>query len=151
AALLVALTISDVSGVPLTELTPLDIWSAADLVETSAAWRTTSILAAFVAVASLTVLRWSWTPALLAGGLMTLMPLAVTGHSSSGGSHDIATNSLIIHLVAGTLWAGGLLALLVHTLRDGSHTDIAARRFSGLALWCFAAMAVSGIVNAAVR
>lgn len=151
AALLVALTVSDVSGVPLTKLTPLDIWSAADLVETSAAWRTTSILAAFVAVASLTVLRWSWTPAMLAGGLMTLMPLAVTGHSSSGGSHDIATNSLIIHLVAGTLWAGGLLALLVHTLRDGSHTDIAARRFSGLALWCFAAMAVSGIINAAVR
>lgn len=151
AALLVALTVSDVSGVPLTELTPLDVWSAADLVETSAAWRTTSILAAVVAVASLTVLRWSWTPALLAGGLMTLMPLAVTGHSSSGGSHDIATNSLIIHLVAGTLWAGGLLALLGHALRGGSHTDIAARRFSGLALWCFASMAVSGIVNAAVR
>lgn len=151
AALLVALTISDVSGVPLAELTPLDIWSAADLVETSAAWRTTSILAAIVAVASLTVLRWSWAPALLAGGLMTLMPLAVTGHSSSGGSHDIATNSLILHLVAGALWAGGLLALLGHALRGGSHTDIAARRFSGLALWCFASMAVSGIVNAAVR
>lgn len=151
AALLVALTISDVSGVPLTELTPLDIWSAADLVETTAAWRTTSILAAVVAVASLPVLRWSWTPALLAGALATLMPLAVTGHSSSGGSHDIATNSLIIHLVAGSLWAGGLLALLGHALRGGSHTDIAARRFSGLALWCFAAMAVSGFVNAAVR
>lgn len=151
AALLVALTVSDVSGVPLTELTPLDIWSAADLVETSAAWRTTSLLAAFVAVASLTVLRWSWTPALLAGGLVTLMPLAVTGHSSSGGSHDIATNSLLIHVFAGALWAGGLFALLGHALRRGGHTDVAARRFSGLALWCFAAMAVSGFVNAAVR
>ena len=151
AALLVALTVSDVSGVPLTDLSPLDIWSAADLVETSAAWRTTAILAAVVAVASRSVLRWSWTPALLLSGLVTLMPLALTGHSSSGGSHDIATNSLIIHLVAGALWAGGLLALLGHALRGGGHIDIAARRFSGLALWCFAAMTVSGFVNAAVR
>ncbi|MDV3131343.1 cytochrome c oxidase assembly protein [Mycobacterium sp. 29Ha] len=151
AALLVALTVSDVSGVPLTDLTPLDVWSAADLVETTAAWRTTSILAAVVAAASLTVLRWSWTPGLLVGGLVTLVPVAVTGHSSTGGSHDIATNSLLIHLIAGSLWAGGLVALLVHALRGGSGTDVAARRFSGLALGCFAAMAVSGLVNAAVR
>ena len=71
AALLVALTVSDVSGVPLTDLTPLDIWSAASLTETTAAWRITSILAAAVAVASLSVLRWSWTPGLLVGGLAT--------------------------------------------------------------------------------
>ena len=151
AALLVALSVSDVSGVPVTELTPADVWSAAGLVETTSAWRTTSILAAVVAVTALAVLRWSWTPVLCLGGLITLVPLAVTGHSSSGGSHDIATNSLLIHLVAGALWASGLLALLGHALRGGGHTDTAARRFSCLALWCFAAMAVSGIVNAAVR
>ena len=75
----------------------------------------------------------------------------MTGHSSSGGAHDIATNSLLIHLTAGALWVGGLLALLVHALRGGGHIDLAARRFSGLALWCFAAIAVSGFVNAAVR
>ncbi len=151
AALLVALTVSDVSGVPLAELTPLDVWSAASLVETTSAWRTTSILAAVVAITGLAVLRWSWTPTLLVGGLVTLVPLAVTGHSSSGGAHDIATNSLLIHVLAGALWAGGLLALLGHALRGGRHTDIAARRFSRVALWCFAAMAASGIVNAAVR
>ncbi|MFI5506196.1 cytochrome c oxidase assembly protein [Mycobacterium sp. NPDC051804] len=151
AALLVGLTVSDVSGVPLTDLTPLEVWSAAGLIETTAAWRTTSILAAVVAVASLTVLRWSWTPGLLIGGLVTLVPVAVTGHSSTGGSHGIATNSLLIHLVAGSLWAGGLLALVVHALRGGSHTDLAARRFSRLALGCFVAMAASGVINAAVR
>ena len=42
--------------------------------------------------------------------LVTLLPLALTGHSSSGGSHDLATNSLLIHLIAGAVWAGGLLA-----------------------------------------
>ena len=88
---------------------------------------------------------------LLAGALVTLLPLALTGHSSAGGSHDLATNSLFIHLLAGALWAGGLLALLAHAIRGGEHADVAARRFSAVALWCFVAMAVSGVVNALVR
>lgn len=151
AALLMALTISDVSGVPLQNLSPIDIWSAAGLVEITSAWRWTAVAAALVAMASVPVLRWSWTPVLLAGALLTLVPLAVTGHSSSGGAHDIATNSLLIHLVAAALWAGGLLALLAHALRRGGHTHVAARRFSAIALWCFAAVAISGVINAAVR
>ncbi|KHO19260.1 cytochrome c oxidase assembly protein [Mycolicibacterium setense] len=159
AALLVPLTISDVSGQPLLDhLGPVDVWSAAGLVDVSAAWRWTAILAAAVTIASLPVLRWGWTPALLAGALLTLMPLVLTGHSSSGGAHDLATNSLFIHLVAAALWAGGLLALLAHALRagtaagaDGPNTALAARRFSALALWCFVAMAISGVLNALVR
>lgn len=151
AALLVALTVSDVSGVPLRNLSPVDIWSAAGLVEMTSAWRWTAMLAALVAVASVPVLRWSWTPVLLAGALLTLVPLAVTGHSSSGGAHDIAANSLMIHMVAAALWAGGLLALLAHAVRRGDHTHLAARRFSAVALWCFVAVAVTGVVNGAVR
>ncbi len=152
AALLVPLTVSDVTGQPLSSrLSPSDIWSVASLVETAGAWRWTAFLAAIVAVASIPVLRWSPTPLLFAGSLITLLPLALTGHSSTGGSHDLATNSLLIHLVAAALWAGGLLALLVHALRGGGHADLAARRFSAVALWCFVAMAFSGIVNALVR
>ena len=36
-------------------------------------------------------------------------------------------------------------------MRGGQHSDLASRRFSVIALWCFVAMAVSGIVNALVR
>jgi putative copper resistance protein D len=152
AALLVPLTISDVSGHPLVDhLNPVTIWRLADLIYTASAWRWTAMLAATVMLASLSVLRWSWTPLLLAGSLTTLVPLGLTGHSSAGGSHDLATNSLLIHLVAATLWAGGLLALLTHALRGGEHTDLAARRFSAIALWCWVAMALSGLVNALVR
>jgi putative copper resistance protein D len=123
----------------------------ASLVETAGAWRWTAVLAAIVTVASIPVLRWSPTPLLFGGSLFTLIPLALTGHSSTGGSHDLATNSLLIHLFAAAVWAGGLLALLVHALRGGGHADVAARRFSAVALWCFAAMALSGVVNALVR
>jgi cytochrome c oxidase assembly factor CtaG/putative copper export protein len=152
AALLVPLTISDVSGHPLGDhLNPGQLWSVAGLVNTASAWRWTAVLAAMVMLASLTVLRWSWTPLLLVGSLVTLVPLGLTGHSSAGGSHDLATNSLLIHLVAASLWAGGLLALLAHALRGGDHTDLAARRFSAIALCCWVAMGLSGLVNALVR
>ncbi|MHA0288194.1 cytochrome c oxidase assembly protein [Mycobacterium sp. C3-094] len=154
AVLMVPLTVSDVSGQPLmTRLSPADIWSVADLIDIAGAWRWTALFAAVVTVVSIPVLRWSWTPVLFAGSLVTLLPLALTGHSSSGGSHDIATNSLLVHLIAGAVWAGGLLALLVHALRGGSgrNDHLAARRFSTVALWCFVAMALSGIINALVR
>lgn len=152
AALLVPLTISDVSGQPvINHLNPVTIWSLAGMINTASAWRWTAILAAVVTLAGASVLRWSWTPVLLAGSLVTLIPLGLTGHSSAGGSHDLATNSLLIHLVAAGLWAGGLLALLAHALRNGDHSALAARRFSAVALWCWVAMAVSGVVNALVR
>jgi putative copper resistance protein D len=152
AALLVPLTISDVSGQPVADhLDPVTMWSLASLIDTATAWRWTAFLAAAVMLASLPVLRWSWTPMLLAGSLVTLVPLGLTGHSAALGSHDLATNSLMIHLFAAGLWAGGLLALLIHAVRGGAHADLAARRFSAVALWCFVAMGFSGLINALVR
>jgi putative copper resistance protein D len=153
AALLVPLTISDVSGHPVDEvvLNPGVLWSGADIIGVAGAWRSTAFLAAALMLASLPVLRWSLTPVLFAGSLVTLVPLGLTGHSSAGGAHDLATSSLLIHLFAGALWAGGLLALLAHAVRGGQHADLAAHRFSKVALWCFVAMALSGAVNALVR
>ena len=152
AAMLVPLTVSDVTGQPLTSRLDFSaVWSVASLVDVAGAWRWTALFAAIVTVLSIPVLRWSWTPLLVAGSLVTLLPLVLTGHSSAGGSHDLGTNSLFVHLIAGALWAGGLMALLAHALRGGEHADLAARRFSVVALWCFVAMAVSGVVNALVR
>jgi putative copper resistance protein D len=79
------------------------------------------------------------------------MPVAVTGHSASGGSHDIATNSLLYHLVSATLWIGGLIAVLAAGHRRSQHLVLAVHRFSRLALVCWLLMAVSGVVNALVR
>ncbi|KGI69068.1 cytochrome c oxidase assembly protein [Mycolicibacterium rufum] len=152
AVLMVPLTVSDISGQPLSSrLSPGAIWSVADLIDIAGAWRWTALFAAVVTVVSIPVLRWSWTPVLFGGALATLLPLALTGHSSSGGAHDVATNSLLVHLIAGAVWAGGLLALLAHALRSGDHAYLAARRFSAVALWCFVAMAISGVINALVR
>lgn len=152
ALVLVPLTLSDTSGQPFTvAIQPANLWVALDQVEIASAWRWTAILAVVLAIASRAVLRWSWTPLLLVFALGTLMPIAVTGHSSSGGSHDVATNSLILHLIAATLWAGGLFAVLAHARRRGAYTDVATRRFSSIASVCFVVMAASGVINALVR
>jgi cytochrome c oxidase assembly factor CtaG/putative copper export protein len=152
AVLLVPLTVSDVTGQPLaSRLSLSSVWSVANLIETAGTWRWTALFAAVVTIVSIPVLRWSWTPLLFAGALVTLVPIALSGHSSAGGSHDLATNSLLIHLIVGAVWAGGLLALVAHAMRGGEHADIASRRFSAIAAWCFVAMGLSGVVNALVR
>ena len=67
AVLLVPLTVSDVTGQPLTSrLSPSGIWSVASLIDTAGTWRWTALFAAIVTVVSIPVLRWSWTPLLFA-------------------------------------------------------------------------------------
>ncbi|MGW6378705.1 cytochrome c oxidase assembly protein [Rhodococcus sp. NPDC055112] len=152
ALVLVPLTVSDTSGQPLSAaIQPANLWKAIPQIELAGAWRSTAILAVLLAVGTRLVLRWSWTPALLLLGVATLIPLALTGHSSSGGSHDLATNSLIWHLVAAAFWAGGLFALLAHARRRGAYTDVATRRFSNVATVAFVVMAISGVLNGLVR
>ncbi|MFD4469467.1 cytochrome c oxidase assembly protein [Rhodococcus sp. NPDC058505] len=152
ALVLVPLTVSDTAGQPFAEaLKPENLWKAIPQIELAGAWRNTAILAILLAVCSRMLLRWNWTPVVLGLGIVTLIPLALTGHSSAGGSHDMATNSLLWHLVAASLWAGGLFALLVHARRGGEHTDLAARRFSVIATAAFVIMAFSGVINGLVR
>ncbi|WP_078294214.1 cytochrome c oxidase assembly protein [Mycobacterium sp. D16R24] len=150
-AVMVPLSISDVAGQPMSDFGAGELWTLAGEIETVNAWRWMAFIAAAVAIASRVVLRWSWTPLLVLGSVGTLMPLAVVGHSATGGAHDLGTNSLIIHLVSAALWAGGLVALLIHALRGGGYLDVAARRFSTLALWCYVAIGLSGIINALIR
>lgn len=152
AALMVPLTLSDTSGASFAEaLRPENLFGALGQVETALAWAWTTVLALITALLIRMAVRWSWVPYLLLLSLVALMPVALTGHSSSGGSHDLATNSLVLHLVAASVWAGGLFALLAHSWRGGEHTDVAARRFSFVAGLAFVVMALTGVINAAVR
>ncbi|MEV1132493.1 cytochrome c oxidase assembly protein [Rhodococcus coprophilus] len=152
AALMVPLTLSDTSGASFAEaLRPDNLFGALGQVETALAWAWTTVLALITALLIRLAVRWSWVPYLLLLSLVTLMPVALTGHSSSGGSHDLATNSLVLHLVAASVWAGGLFALLAHSWRGGDHTDVAARRFSFVAGLAFVVMALTGVINAGVR
>jgi cytochrome c oxidase assembly factor CtaG/putative copper export protein len=152
AALLVPLTMSDTTGQPVGQVwRPEELWRAIGQVALAEAWRTTAVFAVIVAVGCRLTLRWGWTPVLFGGGILTMMPLALTGHSSSGGAHDLATNSLILHLVSAAVWVGGLFAVLAHATGGGAHTDVATRRFSTTATIAFVVIGLSGVINAWVR
>ena len=127
-------------------------WSQAlEQVADAQVWLLVAIFAAVVAVGAYTATSWWSQVALLIGSIVVIMPIALTGHSATGGAHDFGTNSLIWHLVAMLLWVGGLMALVAHALRRGPGLTAATQRYSRIALFSILAMAISGVVNALVR
>ncbi|MQA08829.1 MAG: copper resistance protein CopD [Pseudonocardiaceae bacterium] len=152
AAISVVFTAADAAGRPVGELLDLGVLtSLVDAIEQAKAWGITAIIALIVAIGCRLVLSWGWATALFFVAVAGLVPVGVTGHSASGGSHDVATNSLLFHLVGAALWIGGLLAVLVVGRRRSTNLSLAAQRFSRLALICWIVMAVSGVINAVVR
>jgi len=121
--------------------------------EQAKAWLLTAGIAVFVSVAAFVVLSWGWTAVLFGLAVFAVLPVPMTGHSSAGGQHDLASNSLVFHLVGASLWVGGLVALMVYARRvpRGDALKVAATRFSAVALVCWITMAASGVVNAWVR
>ncbi|MEO8850565.1 MAG: cytochrome c oxidase assembly protein [Allobranchiibius sp.] len=88
---------------------------------------------------------------LFALSLTALYPLALIGHAAGSDDHEAAVDSLLVHLLAVSVWVGGLLALLLMWGRLGKGTPAVVRRYSTVALWCFCAVALSGTLNAIVR
>ena len=74
--------------------------------------------------------------ALLVFALAALLPPALTGHSASSPNHGLATTGLALHLLTLALWVGGLAVLALHALLKKPQLDVAADRFSRMALWC---------------
>ncbi len=89
-----------------------------------------------------------WAAAL---SLVALLPLALAGHSAGSADHMNSVDSLALHLLGVCLWVGGLAALVLTGRRLGSQLPGVAARYSTLALWCFVVVALSGLVNAALR
>ena len=86
--------------------------------------------------------------ALLILSIVGLIAPVFQSHAASGGSHSLVIGSLIIHVVALSLWVGGILAIAMLSASDRA---IAVPRFSQLALWSAIAVVISGVVNAWTR
>lgn len=80
--------------------------------------------------------------------LVTLIIPVFQSHSATSGSHQLAIGSLVVHVVALSLWVGGIFAIV--TLSDGDR-KFAIPRFSQMALWSAIAVAISGLANAWAR
>ena len=90
------------------------------------------------------------------GGAILVLAITLIGivapifqsHSAANGSHALAVGSLIIHVLALTLWVGGVFAIALLTPTSRA---MAVPRFSQLALWATVGVVVSGVANAWTR
>ena len=84
----------------------------------------------------------------MAISLIALIAPIFQSHAAANGSHALAIGALVTHVIALTLWVGGLLGLLFVPQDQRSY---AIQRFSALALWAAIAVTVSGVVTAWTR
>ena len=156
AVLMIPLSVADALGQSVTAvLSPGLLIRVAPKLADPTSWVLTAVIAVIVLIGCRTVLTWGWSAVLFLLALAGPLPVAFTGHSSAGGAHDLATDSLVLHVVAASLWVGGLAAVLglaaARVSDRASALATAVPRFSALALVCWLAMAVTGVVNALVR
>jgi putative copper resistance protein D len=110
-----------------------------------------SAMALVVTTGAAVVRRRQGIVALAALSVLAILPLSLAGHAAGAVSHDTAVNSLALHLVSAVVWVGGLLALAMLRPLLGKSLAVSVQRYSTLAGWCFAAVAVSGAANAWIR
>jgi len=82
-------------------------------------------------------------------GLLSLVPVALSGHAAGTASHAMAVNSLGLHLVGISIWVGGLVAIVFAYKAEPAVEMI--KRYSSLALAGFGLVIVSGFASAQIR
>ena len=108
-------------------------------------------IALIVSILALAIEKLYATGLLAALALAAVIPLATSGHSAAVQGHDMAVNSIGIHLVAASVWVGGLVGLLISRTKDQATDLKLSNRYSSLALFAYALVAVSGVAAALVR
>jgi putative copper resistance protein D len=83
--------------------------------------------------------------------IAALLPLALAGHAAGTSDHMNSVDSLALHLVGVCVWVGGLAGLLLISNRLQTQRPVVVARYSTLAGWCFALVALSGLINAGLR
>lgn len=105
-------------------------------------------LALLVALVAIRIKGVAGANVLLFLSLVAIIAPVFESHSASSGSHALAIGSLVVHVVAISLWVGGLVAITFLRAQDRA---IALPRFSALALWAAIAVSASGTANAWAR
>lgn len=93
----------------------------------------------------------SWLATATVFSILALLPLALSGHAAGSNEHVNAVNSLAMHLVGVTVWMGGLIAVILLRNKAGKNLATVVSRYSTMAVWAFALVAFSGVINASLR
>ena len=115
-----------------------------------------ALLAVFAAAVLVTLAAPRLRTADAANALLVLavagvvLPVAV-GHAGEAHGDPGAVVAVSLHVAAGSVWVGGLLALLALLRPARDVVEEALPRFSGLALLCVTVLTASGLVTARTR
>ncbi|WP_231954319.1 cytochrome c oxidase assembly protein [Actinoplanes derwentensis] len=142
-------SVSDVLGVPVPELGVQPVAGFALSISQGQALMWQAGLILLVVVLSRAGLSRGLAAVTTILALVAIVPPVFTGHAAGAGDHQLAVSSLVLHVLAATLWIGGLGGLLL--VRRARAFPEAVARYSRLALACLIVTAVSGAANAAVR
>jgi cytochrome c oxidase assembly factor CtaG/putative copper export protein len=145
-------TVSDILGEPVGKVVAgSELSSYAGQLPQGLALMLVVLLAVMIALMARTTFTAGGALALLGAAIVGLLPPPLTGHSESSPNHTVAVIGLALHVAAVVPWVGGLAVLGWHALRRKDRLDVAAARFSRLALWCFVTVGVTGLANAVSR
>ncbi|HQR80484.1 MAG TPA: hypothetical protein PLT68_09720, partial [Actinomycetota bacterium] len=110
-------------GLPLTRtLTPDVIGTYLWSVDAARAWLFVAVIAAAIAIGCVFTATVTGAGISLVAALIGVALPALTGHSSSLGSHGVAMTSDVVHALAMSVWVGGVVAILFHGVRNDPGT-----------------------------
>jgi len=153
AALVVLLTYLSVTGLPLSASQQFGsgLWMFVSSIALGQSLGLNALIAGVAVIAVLMAEKLTGTLLALVLALSGIVPLAVSGHASGTQGHSMAVNAIGLHLLAVTVWVGGLVALLALKSDNTDENRTLASRYSSLALMAYLVVAVSGVASASVR
>lgn len=126
------------------------MWLFATEIELGSLLAANTLGALVLSVATLAFRSSTMIAIMAAVSILSLYPLAETGHASSDANHALAVNSLLMHLVGVSLWVGGLLVLYLVWGSDKRNIDLVSR-YSSMALIAFVLVGISGVTSSVIR
>ena len=128
AALVVGIQGGLLRGGPATDLLWLSTWQLG-----ASTTRGVSAAVAILGLAALLVgLHRNWRPLMLAGAVVAISSVALTGHTGTASPRLLAAPMLALHATLASFWLGSLIPLL-HGLERRKETKQLVARFSALA------------------
>jgi putative copper resistance protein D len=146
------LTLSDLLAVPVRQAaSPDGLWTLATSLDLGRSLATVLVLAVVIALATRLVQSVTGAGVLVAIAVLATLPAAFGGHAAGSANHQLAVSTMMAHIGGAVLWTGGLVALLLGRRQLAPALARSAARFSRLALGCFVAVGLTGLVSAALR
>ncbi|MGH3390870.1 MAG: copper resistance D family protein [Actinomadura sp.] len=147
-AALLVFTWSDVTAKPVGKLPYPELFDRTTALPEAVPYVFAAVLALVISAAVTTTETPRGAALLLMLSWYNLLPLTTQGHSDHSA---VLAYAVSVHVMALSLWVGGLVGLLIHARTSRELLAVAVPRFSLLALACYVAVAGSGVVMAWVN